>query len=232
MSNYGKIDILWYDVSWPLPDAETWESVRMNTMARALQPHIWNNRSKLDEDFGRRRSTSPRLRWVEAWEACMTFNGAWGYMPISQDWRSAREVLDMLQTAAAGQGSLLLNIGPTPDGSVPPEGDRAALTAVGEWIARNGDASTARSIVPASGRVEWLPTGRWTLKGHDAYFWCTRWPGREIVLGGIRTKVNAVVPGRRHADRLRADREPPDPQEPALPRSRPCHRCDGDQAVL
>ena len=51
----------------------------------------------------------------------MTFNGSWGYMPISPDWRSVREVIDMLRTAAAGQGNLLLNIGPTPDGSVPPE---------------------------------------------------------------------------------------------------------------
>jgi len=192
MSNYGKIDILWYDVSWPLPDAEAWESVKMNTMARALQPHILiNNRSKLDEDFGTPEEHVTAAEEGRAWEACMTFNGAWGYMPISQDWRSAREVLDMLQTAAAGQGNLLLNIGPTPDGSVPPEATER-LTAVGEWIARNGDALYGKVDRAGRGRVEWLPTGRWTLKGHDAYFWCTRWPGREIVLGGIRTKVNAV----------------------------------------
>src|SRR5947208_7350439 len=53
MSNYGKIDILWYDVSWPLKNAAQWDSVAMNSMVRELQPNIIiNNRSKLDEDFG------------------------------------------------------------------------------------------------------------------------------------------------------------------------------------
>jgi alpha-L-fucosidase len=37
--------------------------------------------------------------------------------------------------------------------------------------------------------VEWLPTGGWTLKGNNAYFWCSRWPGEELAVGGLRTKV-------------------------------------------
>ncbi len=52
-TNYGRIDILWYDVSWPLRSPEEWESVKMSGMARELQPHlIINNRAQLDEDFG------------------------------------------------------------------------------------------------------------------------------------------------------------------------------------
>ncbi len=51
MTNYGTVDILWYDVAWPL-DAKGWESVEMNTMVRKLQPEIIiNNRSKIPEDF-------------------------------------------------------------------------------------------------------------------------------------------------------------------------------------
>ena len=94
----------------------------MNQMARDLQPDIMiNNRSKLDEDFGTPEETVRAAESGRAWEACMTFNGSWGYMPISPDWRSSREVVEMLRTATAGQGNLLLNIGPAPDGSVPPE---------------------------------------------------------------------------------------------------------------
>jgi len=190
MSNYGKIDILWYDVSWPLPDAAAWESITMNQMARELQPHILiNNRSKLDEDFGTPEEHVTAAEEGRNWEACMTFNGSWGYMPIAPDWRPVREVIDMLRTAAAGQGNLLLNIGPAPDGSIPPEAVER-LTAVGAWIVKNGEAlygSVDRAMRP---RVEGMPTGKWTLKGNTAYFWCHRWPGNELVIGGLRTKVN------------------------------------------
>ena len=47
MTNYGKIDVLWYDVDWPL-NAEQWESERMNEMVFELQPEIIvNNRNGL-----------------------------------------------------------------------------------------------------------------------------------------------------------------------------------------
>ena len=50
-TNYGPVDVLWYDVSQPL-DAEGWESAKMNRMVRQLQPDtIINNRSQLPEDF-------------------------------------------------------------------------------------------------------------------------------------------------------------------------------------
>lgn len=189
MSNYGKIDILWYDVSWPLPDAEAWESVKMSAMARELQPHIIiNNRAKLDEDFGTPEEHVTAAEAGRAWEACMTFNGSWGYMPISPDWRSVREVLDLLRTCAAGQGNLLLNIGPAPDGSVPPEAV-GRLQAVGQWTAQNGEALYGAVDRAGRDRMDWMPTGAWTLKGNTAYFWCTRWPGRELVIGGLRANV-------------------------------------------
>lgn len=190
MSNYGKIDILWYDVSWPLASPELWESVKMNSVVRALQPHIIvNNRAKLDEDFGTPEERVTAAETGRAWEACMTFNGSWGYMPISPDWRSAREVIEMLRTAAAGQGNLLLNIGPAPDGSTPPEAIER-LTAVGKWIAQNGEALYGQVDRADRERVDWMPTGTWTLKGNTVYLWCTRWAGQELVIGGLQTKVN------------------------------------------
>jgi alpha-L-fucosidase len=118
----------------------------------------------------------------------MTFNGSWGYMPISPDWRSVREVLDLLRTCAAGQGNLLLNIGPAPDGSVPPEAVER-LQAVGQWTAQNGEALYGTVDRAGRDRMDWMPTGAWTLKGNTAYFWCTRWPGRELVIGGLRANV-------------------------------------------
>jgi alpha-L-fucosidase len=187
-SNYGRIDIFWHDVSWPLESPEAWESVEMNAMIRELQPHVLiNNRSQLDEDFGTPEEEVKAEKEGRAWEACLTFNGSWGYMPISPDWRPVREVLEMLRTATAGGGNLLLNVGPAPDGSVPQEAVER-LTAVGRWLERNGEALYGQ-VDRVAGRMEWMLTGNWTLKGDTAYYWCHRWPGEELAIGGLRTRV-------------------------------------------
>ena len=187
-SNYGKIDIMWYDVSQPLETPEAWESIKMNAMVHQLQPDIIiNNRSRLDEDFGTPEEHVTPAGQGRAWEACMTFNGSWGYMPSAIDWHSARAVVQMLRTCAAHQGNLLLNIGPAPDGSVPTEAVER-LAHVGEWTANNGEAMYGLvDMVPEA--MRWLATGGWSLKGSTAYFWCSRWVGRELVIGGLLTRV-------------------------------------------
>ncbi len=188
-SNYGKIDIMWYDVAWPMRTPALWESARRNAMVRELQPDIIiNNRSLLDEDFGTPEEHVTAAGPGRAWEACMTFNGSWGYMPSAIDWRSVREVLGMLRTATAGGGNLLLNIGPKPDGSAPEEAVER-LEAVGRWIDGNGEALYGQ-VDRIDGRLEGgMLTGRWTLKGNAAYYWCDRWPGGELAIGGLRTEV-------------------------------------------
>lgn len=193
VTNYGKIDVLWYDVSWPLRSPELWESAKMNAMVRQAQPHILiNNRSQLDEDFGTPEEHVTAEGEGRDWEACMTFNGSWGYMPIApaEDWLTSRDVLGMLRTAAGGQGNLLLNIGPKPDGSVPEEAF-PRLAPVGKWLERNGEAVYG-AVGRADGNLEWMPTGAWTVKGNTAYFWCTRWPGLELAIGGLTVKVKAA----------------------------------------
>jgi len=189
MSNYGRIDILWYDVSWPLPDAAAWESRKMTRMARKLQPHVLvNNRAKLPEDFGTPEEHIRAEDAGRAWEACMTFNGSWGYMPYAppEDWHTTRKVLDMVRQVTAGGGNLLLNIGPAPDGSVPPEATER-LVPVGKWLAKNGEAVYGQ--VDRADSFEWGPLGQWTRKGKVGYLWVSRWPGREIALGGFRSKL-------------------------------------------
>ena len=188
MSNYGRIDVLWYDVAWPWLDPAGWESKKMNAMVRRLQPHILiNNRSRLPEDFGTPEGRVQAAEAGRAWEACMTFNGSWGYMPCAIDWRSVREVVQMLHTCAAHKGNLLLNIGPAPDGSVPPEATER-LVPVGKWLAENGEAVYGK-VDRIDGRLRGLPCGQWSMKGRTAYYWVFRWPGKELAIGGMRSKL-------------------------------------------
>jgi len=184
-TNYGQLDILWYDVNWPLT-AEEWEAAKMNAMVRQLQPEIIiNNRSGLDEDFGTPEQEIRAEKGGRMWEACMTFNESWGYTPIDKKWKSAWDVIAMLRQVAAGGGNLLLNIGPTPEGDVPEPCERALLE-VGEWMQKYG-----HTIYDASDPMEqeWGITGAFTCKGNTAYFHCNRWPGQELAIGGLVPRV-------------------------------------------
>lgn len=193
MSNYGEIDILWYDVPAPLKEADSWESRRRNAMARRLQPHVLiNNRSVVEEDFGTPEEHIKRIE-DRPWEACMTSNGSWGYMPYApdEDWTGTRDVVGMLiKCAALGGGNLLLNVGPAPDGTLP-EQARRFLAPVGQWLERHGEAVLG-AMDPTAGRVEWSNVGTWTLSGNTAYFISGRWPGGQFGIGGFKTTLNAA----------------------------------------
>ncbi|HUU97870.1 MAG TPA: alpha-L-fucosidase [Phycisphaerae bacterium] len=191
-SNYGPIDILWYDNNWPALADGGWKPERLNAMVRRLQPRILiNNRSGTPEDFGTPEGHVTAESVGRHWEACMTMNGAWGYVPSAIDWVSVRQILEMLRTAAAGDGNLLLNIGPRADGSVPREASER-LKAVGRWIAQHGEALYG-SVDRADG-LSLINTGNWTLKDKTAYFWASRWPDTgEIVMGRWEGKVKRAT---------------------------------------
>lgn len=198
LTNYGKIDILWYDVPAPMESWEGWDSLELNQHMRSLQPDlIINDRSKLPEDFG-----TPEEHITAAdrdWEACMTFNGlSWGYVDSRQAAPysyNAQRILRMLVTCAAGGGNLLLNIGPAPDGSVPAEAVEP-LETVGRWLAENGRAVYG-GMQRTSGWVGGLVGGNGvtsaTCDGTSVFLWNWIWPaGGSMGLGGYMEAPKAV----------------------------------------
>ncbi|MFW5894070.1 MAG: alpha-L-fucosidase [Verrucomicrobiota bacterium] len=193
MSNYGNIDILWYDVPAPLKTADEWESRGLNAMVRRKQPHILiNNRSCLDEDFGTPEGHITALE--RPWEACMTSNGSWGYMPYApdEDWTSTRDVIGMLvKCASQGGGNLLHNIGPAPDGTVPPQA-RKYFAPVGAWLKTHGECVLGE-MESIAGRLDWSNVGAWTCSGNSAYLISGRWPGGEFAVGGFKTRLDRVT---------------------------------------
>jgi alpha-L-fucosidase len=193
LSNYGKIDILWYDVPLPMQSHEGWGSLAINQMARELQPHILiNNRSRLDEDFSTPEGHVNPAETGRGWEACMTFNDtSWGYMPAAaQDSWTDRDILKMLNTSAGGCGNLLLNIGPAPDGSVPEEAV-APLKNVGKWLAANGKAVYGK-LDRTEGSFGASASGAFSRRGKRVYFWVRCWPGREMSIGGYKTRLKSA----------------------------------------
>ena len=185
LTNYGKIDVLWYDVAWPL-DPQGWESEKMNQMVYQLQPDIIvNNRNKLDGDFG-----TPEQR-IEAekraWESCMTMNGSWGYQKTDDDWKTSKTVVRNLISCARDGGNYLLNIGPKPDGSIPPESVQI-LSAVGKWMDRNGK-SIYESDQCQPRRSSYAS---FTRTGNTLYMHIHFWPGSTAAIAGLMAPVKSV----------------------------------------
>jgi alpha-L-fucosidase len=185
LTNYGKIDILWYDVAWPL-DAKGWESDKMNEMVFQLQPEIIvNNRNKLDGDFA---TPEQRIQADQrAWESCMTLNDSWGYNRGDDNWKSPKAVVKNLITCAHDTGNYLLNIGPKGDGSIPEESVRI-FSSVGKWLARNG-ATIYQSEKCQPARSNYAS---FTRKGNTLYMHVYYWPGETVSLGGLRNTVKSV----------------------------------------
>ncbi|MEM2443621.1 MAG: alpha-L-fucosidase, partial [Candidatus Bathyarchaeia archaeon] len=187
MTNYGKIDILWYDGAWPYK-AEDWQSERLNAMVRSLQPNIIiNNRSGLPEDF---ETPEQHIRYHERpWESCMTIDESWwGYHAGDRHLKSTLEIVRLLVRCVAGNGNLLLNVGPRADGSIP-EAYKRRLRAVGEWLKRNGESIYGAGAAPF--RAAHL--GHVTAKGNKVYVHVFYWPGKsEICIAGIKNRVTGA----------------------------------------
>src|SRR6516165_1230566 len=185
LTSYGKIDILWYDVSWPL-DAKGWESDKMNAMVFQLQPEIIvNNRNKLPGDFA---TPEQRIEAAKnAWESCMTMNDSWGYHKNDDDWKSPKTIVRNLITCAHDTGNYLLNIGPRGDGSIPEESVRI-LTAVGKWMEKSGKSIyDTETCQPRRSNY-----ASFTRKGNTLYMHVHFWSGETVSLGGLMNKVQSA----------------------------------------
>lgn len=185
MSNYGKIDILWYDMPVPL-DAVGWRSEEMNRMVFQLQPDIViNNRNRLGGDFSTPEQSVQASK--ADWESCMTMNDSWGYNPNDHNWKSPQRLVQNLVECTRDRGNYLLNIGPKADGTVPaPSIER--LQAVGAWLGRNGAAVyTAQRCRFPHGNI-----GVFTRQGNTLFVHVYFWPGRQMTVGGVKFKAHSA----------------------------------------
>lgn len=185
MANYGRVDILWYDMAVPL-DAAGWKSEQMNRMVLELQPDIViNNRNRLGGDFSTPEQSTQAGK--ADWESCMTMNDSWGHIPGDHNWKSAKQLLQNLVECTRDGGNYLLNMGPMADGSVP-EPSIERLQTIGQWLQRNGDSVYATQLCKfPHGNI-----GVYTRKGNTLFVHIYFWPGQRMTVGGIKFKVSSA----------------------------------------
>jgi alpha-L-fucosidase len=152
LTNYGKIDILWLDFSFPGKHGkghEDWGSVELLKMIRQLQPGIIvDNRLDLDEysdgaDFATPEQVKPSELKSDyggmPFETCQTFSGSWGYYRDENTWKTIHQLLTLLITSVSKGGNLILNVGPTARGVFDYRAQRA-LNSIGDWMQYNNKA--------------------------------------------------------------------------------------------
>jgi alpha-L-fucosidase len=209
LSNYGKIDVLWFDggeTDWldfgsdwlsggqrqKRPAGKhyqgrfDWQHDQVYTMLRELQPQvIINGRADMPEDFHSREGDGALGNFDadKPWELCTTLAGAWGYEPNKTP-KSLKSCVQLLAKVAGHDGNLLLNVGPRPDGQIdPPQAQR--LREIGEWLNTHGESIYATRGGP------FLPGdyGASTHHENKIYVHVLKWPGDQLVLPNIPAKV-------------------------------------------
>jgi len=190
LTDYGRIDELWFDGGWErMPDE--WGSAELETLIRTLQPDILiNDRLPgLAADFATPEQLIPAEPAPGRTETCMTLNRSWGWVPTDTDYKSGRDVVQLLAGVAGLGGNLLLNVSPMPDGSLPqPQVD--ALADVGAWMERNRDAVVG--TVP--GLEPWQWYGPSTRRGGTVHLICVMAPYERVTLRGVQVhRVRSVV---------------------------------------
>ena len=168
LTNYGKIDILWYDggednwlgyggLMWtgakgwytrgfekPYTCKFSWEPIRLNKMVRGLQPKIViSQRSGWMGDFDSQEMGfrgKPKDKEDRPYELCTLLGGdAWGWTPKSASQvMSLDDCIRMLVKVICQDGNLLLNVGPRPDGSIEPA-EVQRLKEIGNFLSKYGE---------------------------------------------------------------------------------------------
>ncbi|MBO5091178.1 MAG: alpha-L-fucosidase [Clostridia bacterium] len=185
LTNYGKIDIMWFDFHYDDMTGEKWEATKLVKMAREINPdliiddrlggHLKSANPEIYAgDFGSPEQMIPaggvknEMGEVIPWETCMTLNDNWGYSASDTNYKSPKHVIGMLVECTSKGGNLILNVGPDARGNIP-EKSIEILTEVGKWMRLNGESIYDCGICPLP-KPEW---GRFTQNGKNLYLHLT-----------------------------------------------------------
>ena len=203
-TNYGQLDVLWFDFSYDDMRGEKWRATELVNMVRSLQPHVViDNRLEVSgEGFGSLVTDNPTVYSGDfvspeqiipsdgirdchgnlvPWEACITMNNHWGYNSTDHNFKPADMIVRKLVECVSKGGNMIMNVGPDATGEFPKESVEI-LKGIGEWMHRN-----SKSIYGCG--YSGLPkpeNGRITRNGNFLYYHIMEAQVNFIRLEGIR----------------------------------------------
>lgn len=134
IEKYGPLLVMWYDVP------QKFDSIRGQSVInriREVQPGILvNNRTGAPGDFDTPEQRVGGFQNTRPWETCMTIADQWAWKPDDRV-KSLEQCLQTLIHSAGGDGNLLFNVGPKPDGTIEPL-QIERLKEMGQWLQKYG----------------------------------------------------------------------------------------------
>ena len=221
LTNYGKIDIFWFDFTYPNMDSirneynqfaiktykawmpwtteETWDTPALLKMMREINPDIIiNDRTGIPQDITTPEQTLttdwPKYQGTDelaTWEACHTFSGSWGYFRDEMSWKSPEVLVRILIRTVCAGGNLIMNVGPTGRGCFDHRAE-AALDVFAKWMKFNG-----RSIygcTKAEPKFE-APEGTMITQSEDGkrlYIHLVDYPYSEMVVKNMADEIDYI----------------------------------------
>lgn len=155
LTNYGEIGAIWFDGWWD-HDVDSvpfdWELDEQYRLIHRLQPAclVGNNHHQtpfegediqiFERDVPGENKAGLSGQDISALplETCQTMNHSWGYRVTDQEYKSTRELIQLLVRTSGKGANLLLNVGPQPDGTLP-EAALTRLAEMGKWLDRYGE---------------------------------------------------------------------------------------------
>ncbi|MGA9119235.1 MAG: alpha-L-fucosidase, partial [Bacteroidota bacterium] len=195
LGNYGKIDVLWFDADGgPAP----WDQERTYHLVRSLQPGILiNNRLDIETpgyhdaktqispnaDFATPEQQIGMYDTQRPWETCMTLGTQWSWKP-NDTLKSSGDCIKILVQCVTGDGNLLLDVGPMPNGEIEPR-QVVILEEIGAWMEKYGESIYGTRGGPYR-NAAW---GGSTHKGNIVYLHIEKWNGGQISLPPLKGRI-------------------------------------------
>lgn len=204
VTNYGKLDLLWFDFSYDDMAGEKWKATELIKMVRQYQPDVIidnrlegagdNHGSIVTEnpliysgDFASPEQIIPPKGVCDEkgnpipWELCATMNNHWGYCNYDHQYKSAEMLVRKLVECVSKGGNMILNVGPDAKGNIPRESVKI-LKEIGEWMEKNGE-SIYQCGISSLEKPDW---GRYTQRGKTIYAHIYETPLGALPLYGVK----------------------------------------------